>query len=339
MSPTPPIAMLADFLDQHSAAGSPQIKASCAAIHALADAAAQISALIRQPHPTANLGAVKGSANADGDAQKALDVLADEIITAALRTSGVALYLSEEQDAPIPLNDDGLVIIASDPLDGSSNIDTNVSVGTIFSITDVAGGILQKGRDQLAAGFFVYGPQTSLLLTLGDGVFAFQMDDNGAFHAVPWNVPQDTGHDGDRGQVTIPDKGAEFAINASNQRHWEAPIAAYIGDCLAGADGPIGRNFNMRWIGSLVADGWRIFRRGGVFLYPADRRAGYEDGRLRLVYEAAPIALLVEQAGGAATSGNEDILDIMPTNLHQRVSFMFGSKIEVDLIMSYCNVN
>lgn len=320
------ISTLQDFLADHAAA-SPLAMATSAAILALAGSAASISRLIRYPDADANLGAIKGSENADGDDQKALDVMADDIITAALGKAGVAIYLSEEQSDPIALQDDGLVIVASDPLDGSSNIDTNVSVGTIFSVLDRQKGVLQKGRDQLAAGFFVYGPQTTLLLTLGNGVFAFAMDDAGMFHAMPWTDNQP--------RVTIKPETGEFGINASNQRHWSPPVAAYIADCLAGVDGPRRRNFNMRWVGSLVADGWRIFRRGGIFLYPADSRDGYANGRLRLVYEAAPVAMLVEQAGGRAVMEMQDVLDVVPDSLHQRVPLVFGSISEVDVTVSY----
>ena len=292
------------------------------AVSGLAKAAAMISSLIRTADKAANLGAIKGSANADGDDQKALDVLADDVITAQLRDAGAAIYLSEEQDAPISLHDEGALIVASDPLDGSSNIDTNVSIGTIFSIMPAAGGALQSGRNQLAAGFFVYGPQTTLLVTLGDGVLAFQMDDDGRFCDMGW-------------QVVISPDTHEFGINASNQRHWHAPVKAYIDDCLDGRDGTLKQNYNMRWVGSLVADAWRIFQRGGVFLYPADRRDGYAQGRLRLVYEANPVAMLVEQAGGKATDGTDSILDIEPKDLHERVPFIFGSKNEVDVIIGY----
>ncbi|MGB2491961.1 MAG: class 1 fructose-bisphosphatase [Candidatus Puniceispirillum sp.] len=308
-------------LKQHAAKSD--IDADVArAVSGLAKAAATISSLIRTADKAANLGAIKGSANADGDDQKALDVLADDVITAQLRDAGAAIYLSEEQDAPIPLNDEGTLIVASDPLDGSSNIDTNVSIGTIFSIMPAAGGALQSGRNQLAAGFFVYGPQTTLLVTLGDGVLVFQMDDDGRFCDMGW-------------QVVISPDTHEFGINASNQRHWHAPVKAYIDDCLDGRDGTLKQNYNMRWVGSLVADAWRIFRRGGVFLYPADRRDGYAKGRLRLVYEANPVAMLVEQAGGKATDGTDSILDIEPKDLHERVPFIFGSKNEVDVIIGY----
>ena len=293
------------------------------AVAALATVAVELSTLIRNAESTAQLGAVRGSANADGDAQKKLDVLADEMIVSALADCvGVAAYLSEERDDAVTLHDGGEIIVASDPLDGSTNIDTNVSIGTIFSILPAAGGHLQPGRNQLASGIFVYGPQPTLLVTFGDGVLAFQLAEDGLFHNMDW-------------RVQIPPKTSEFSINASNSRHWTAPVSRYINDCLAGVAGPRQRDFNMRWVGSLVADSWRIFRRGGIFLYPADARKGYETGRLRLVYEASPMAMLVNQAVGRASDGQQDILDIIPTSLHQRVPLVFGSANEVDEFINY----
>jgi fructose-1,6-bisphosphatase I len=310
---------LTKFLTQ-IAADQPAVAAS---VRALAGVAVELSATIARPDSTAQLGVVRGSANSDGDDQKKLDVLADEMIATALAAvDHVAAYLSEERDAAIQLHDGGEVIVASDPLDGSSNIDTNVSIGTIFSILPASGGSLQPGRNQLASGIFVYGPQTTLLVTCGDGVFAFQLGTDGQFHDMGW-------------QVRMPAETSEFAINASNSRHWAAPVSRYIADCLAGSAGPRQRNFNMRWVGSLVADGWRIFRRGGIFLYPADARDGYDNGRLRLVYEASPMAFLVTQAGGRASDGQQDILDIVPDALHQRVPLVFGSANEVDEFVKY----
>ena len=292
-------------------------------VKALALAAADIATLIRWPNVDVAFGVASGSANADGDNQKALDVLADEMIQDALcKVPAVASYLSEEQEGAVPLHGNGTVIVASDPLDGSSNIDTNVSVGTIFSILPAAGGALQTGRNQIAAGFFVYGPQTTLLLTFGGSIMAFQLDSDGQFYDMDW-------------QAKIAPETDEFAINASNMRQWKSGVAAYITDCLAGPTGPRKRNFNMRWVGSLVADAWRIFRRGGIFLYPADARLGYEAGRLRLVYEANPVAFLVEAAGGKAVDGSGPILDLLPENLHARVPFIFGSANEVDEFMRY----
>ena len=305
------------------ASKEPAKAAACDAIAGLAAAAVSIAAVIREPDAGAALGAVRGSANADGDDQKALDVLADEMIKAALAgVPAVAAYLSEEQDDAVQLHDHGTVIVASDPLDGSSNIDTNVSVGTIFSILPAAAGTLQPGRNQLAAGFFVYGPQTTLLVSFGKAVAAFQLGDDGVFHDMAW-------------AVTIPSDTREFAINASNMRHWQPDVAGYIADCLGGEAGPRKINFNMRWIGSLVADAWRIFRRGGIFLYPSDARSGYEAGRLRLVYEANPVAFLVEAAGGKAIGGDGPILDLVPQTLHARVPFIFGSANEVDAFTRY----
>ena len=299
---------LDSYLSNHAAADTG------AAIRALAAAAVRISAEIRAPRQT--LDAAAGEVNADGDVQKALDVLADEIILEAVRGAGAAAYMSEERDEAIPLAPGGRVVVASDPLDGSSNIGVNVSIGTIFSILPAGRGGLLSGREQLAAGFFVYGPQTTLLLTLGRGVASFLMREDGGFTLI---------EDG----VAIPEQTAEFAINSGNQRHWHPPVQRYVADCVAGADGPRGRNFGLRWVGSLVADAWRIFSRGGVFLYPADSRDGYGEGRLRLVYEAAPMAFLAEQAGGLASDGVRDILDIVPATVHQRVPLVFGSADEV----------
>ena len=284
------------------------------AILALAGAAAAIAAEIRMPATA--LDDVAGAVNADGDTQKKLDVIADEIVLECLSGAGVAAYLSEERDGAIPLAGDGDLIVACDPLDGSSNIGVNVSVGTIFSVLPADGGSLQPGRNQLAAGFFVYGPQTTLLLSVGDGTVSFRMADDGGFLLID-------------DAVHVPASAREFAINASNRRHWPAPIIRYVDGCLAGADGPRGKDFNMRWVASLVAEAWRIISRGGVFLYPADARNGYESGRLRLVYEAAPVAMLVEQAGGRATDGSQPILDITPEGLHQRVPLVFGAAEEV----------
>ena len=287
------------------------------AVMALAGAAAAIAAEIRSPATA--LDDAAGAVNADGDTQKKLDVIADEIVLEALRGAGAAAYLSEERDEAIPLDPAGGMIVACDPLDGSSNIGVNVSVGTIFSVLPADGGDLQPGRAQLAAGFFVYGPQTTLLLTTGSGTASFRMDEEGGFALIS-------------AQVSIPPEASEFAINASNRRHWPAPITRYVDGCLAGAEGPRGHDYNMRWVASLVAETWRIISRGGVFLYPADARKGYEAGRLRLVYEAAPVAMLVEQAGGRATDGARDILDITPEGLHQRVPLVFGAADEIEAV-------
>ena len=237
-----------------------------------------------------------------------------------------AALASEEASTPETADASAPILIAYDPLDGSSNIETNMTVGTIFSILPNAPGqtpFTARGSEQLAAGFVVYGPQTSLILTSGDGVDMFTLDREHKIYRLI------------RKQVQIPAECAEYAINASNHRHWEPPVRAFIDQCVAGADGPSGKNFNMRWIASLVAEAYRILIRGGVFLYPSDVRKGYAEGRLRLLYEAHPMAFIVEQAGGAATDGAQRILDIVPTSLHQRVPVFLGSKNEVERVTRY----
>ena len=308
-----------NYLQAHNETG--QISDNVAsAVLALCDAAKQIAKLASQNGiGAASLGAHTGAENTDGDEQKALDVLADELICEALAATGIAAYLSEERDDAVMFgNTDNQLVVASDPLDGSSNIDTNLTIGTIFSVYQAEGdNWLMPGRAQQAAGFFAYGPQTVLLLTIGDGVIGFCLEDTGQFIKMDWH-PQ------------IPPTTREFAINAANSRHWPPKTQEYIAQLLAGASGPRGQNFNMRWNGSLVADAFRIFRRGGIFLYPQDSRPGYENGRLRLVYEANPIAFLVEQAGGYAGDGETAILDIIPDSYHMRVPLIFGSAEEVD---------
>lgn len=306
--------------------------ATAAAILKMSEASVEISDRIRRGPLVANLGATVG-ANADGDAQKELDVWANVRLIAALREAPVAVVASEELDAPLDLDNKAPIIVALDPLDGSSNIDTNVSIGTIFSILPVirthAGEhsaeamFLQPGRAQLAAGYVIYGPRCVLALSVGVGTLFFTFDpDRSCFRLT---VPQ----------VAIKPVSNEYAINASNYRHWSSSIRSYIDDCVAGADGPRGSDVNMRWIASLVAECHRIMVRGGVFLYPRDKRKGYENGRLRLLYEANPIAFLVEQAGGRAFDGQTRILDIVPSAIHQRTPLMFGSKTEIDRIARY----
>ncbi len=272
------------------------------------------------------LGAEVGS-NADGDNQKALDVLADEEFVRGLKGSGIRWYASEEREDVIEIDSDGTLALAIDPLDGSSNIDVNVSIGTIFSIRpareDPVETFLRPGTEQIAAGYFIYGPQTGLVVTFGDGVQFYVLDPTDRLFKLA-----DSG-------MKIPDTSTEFAINASNYRHWSKPIRAYIDDCLAGAEGPRGRNFNMRWVASLVAETHRIISRGGIFLYPGDARPGYEHGRLRMVYECAPIAMLVEQAGGRATTGTDRLLNHAAESLHARTPLVFGSPDNVDRVTAY----
>lgn len=277
-------------------------------------------------------GGKRGSHNATGDIQHELDVHADELFMAAMHASPVALYATEELDRPVRFKRDARIALAIDPLDGSSNIDTNVSIGTIFSILPVVDGdngadpdatFRQPGSRQLAAGFFVYGPQLALAVTWGEGLQLFIYSARKqAFIRV------------EAGR-TIAKKASEFAINASNFRHWEEPVRLYVDDCLKGTSGPREKDYNMRWIASLVADCYRIIMRGGVFLYPGDKRPGYASGRLRLVYEANPIALLMEAGGGGATNGETRILDLVPTELHQRTPLVFGSADEVERIARY----
>ena len=319
MTGTTTIQTIESYLQAHEKTGAIS-KPVCSAVLGLCRAAQQIARLAAQNGiGTASLGALTGAENTDGDEQKALDVLADELIHSSLEGAGIAAYLSEERDEAVLFdNPDSRLVVASDPLDGSSNIDTNLTIGTIFSIYQAEGDSwLMPGRAQQAAGFFAYGPQTVLLLTIGNGVAGFCLDETGQFIKMDWH-PQ------------IPAVTSEFAINAANSRYWPEPVQGYVEKLLAGTQGPRGKNFNMRWNGSLVADAFRIFRRGGIFLYPQDSRSGYEQGRLRLVYEANPIAFLVEQAGGLASDGNTAILDIVPEGYHMRVPFIFGSADEVD---------
>jgi fructose-1,6-bisphosphatase I len=293
----------------------------------IAAAAGKISELVAQGPLGGTPGAAVGR-NTDGDAQKELDLRAQDILLTALVRSPVAVVASEELEGPATLRGEAPLAVAIDPLDGSSNIDVNLSIGTIFSILPDPGGpagaaFLQPGANQLAAGFVVYGPQTTLAFTAGRGthLFTFDRRSGGFVLTCP--------------DLQIPRGRREYAINASNYRHWDEPVRAYIDDCMSGADGPRGENFNMRWIASLVAEAWRILARGGIFLYPRDRRPGYESGRLRLIYEANPIAFVVEQAGGAATDGAQRILDVLPEALHQRVPLVFGSADKVDRVARY----
>jgi len=279
------------------------------------------------------LGGVLGTAmteNVQGEVQKKLDIIANEVLIEANEWGGhLAAMASEEMDSIYAVPNrypQGEYLLLFDPLDGSSNIDVNVSIGTIFSVLKKPDGnvavqesdFLQAGSTQVAAGYCVYGPQTTLVMTVGDGVAMFTLDrEQGSFVLT---------HE----HVQIPADTKEFAINMSNMRHWDDPVKHYIDECLAGKSGPRGKDFNMRWVASMVADVHRILTRGGVFMYPWDKREPDKPGKLRLMYEANPMSWLVEQAGGAATNGEQRILDIQPTQLHQRVSVFLGSKNEVD---------
>ncbi len=302
-------------------------------IEAIAEACIEISALVARGPLAGELGAEKGD-NEDGDTQKALDLIANDLLIEALYSAPVSCLVSEELKDPCPINIGAPLFVATDPLDGSSNIDTNVSVGTIFSILpsgidedgkniDDLCRLLQPGTAQLAAGYVVYGPQTALVMTIGDGTMIFTLDPRSKEFRL-------TSRD-----IEIPPATNEFAINSSNSRQWDGHIRAYVDDCLEGEEGPHGSNYNMRWIASLVAECHRIMSRGGIFLYPADIRKGYSAGRLRLVYECNPIAFLIEQAGGLAHTGTQPILDIQPDSLHQRVPVLMGSKEEIERLISY----
>lgn len=285
------------------------------AVEAIAGASADISELIARGALAGITGESKGR-NADGDLQKDLDVRCDQLIRNALASMPLGAIVSEEAETADTGDPSALISIAFDPLDGSSNIDTNMTVGTIFSIVPNAAltfGFSSPGAFQLAAGFVVYGPQTSLVLTFGDGVDIFTLDRADKTYKLI------------RARVQIPEDTAEYAINASNHRHWEQPVRDFVDECLAGADGPRSKDFNMRWIGSLVAEAYRILTRGGVFLYPSDAREGYTEGRLRLLYEAHPMAFIMEQAGGGASTGRDRVLDISAKTIHQRVPLMMGS--------------
>lgn len=295
---------------------------------ALTEAGQAIAGLVAAGPLAGSLAAVRKESGG-GDAQKELDVRAHDLVLDALRGMPAAAVLSEEAEEPEPLAPGAPLVVAIDPLDGSSNIDTNAPVGTIFSILPAIRGaslpaaFLQPGWRQVAAGFLIYGPQTALALTFGDGTAVFTREPaSGRFLCTTE-------------RVAIPPRACEYAINGANERHWEEPVRLYVADCQAGAAGPRGVDFNTRWIASLVAEAFRIMVRGGVYLYPADGRRGYQQGRLRLIYEANPIALLVEQAGGAATDGVHPILDIVPTSAHQHTPLVFGARAEVAEVARY----
>lgn len=285
--------------------------------------------------PLLDLVGKSGTINVHGEAQAKLDILADEIFFGThVRSGTLAAMLSEECEEirRIPAEyPRGRYLLAFDPLDGSSNIDVNVSVGSIFSVlpdpdehAEVGPeAFLQPGRRQVCAGYAIYGPTTMLVLSLGHGVHGFTLDrEIGEFMLTHPNM-------------RIPEEASEFAINASNSRFWEPAVTRYVDECLAGSSGPRGRDFNMRWVASLVAEAHRILLRGGVFLYPRDDRASARSGKLRLLYEANPIGFLIEQAGGRASSGDGPILEVQPESIHQRTAFIFGSPAEVERIESY----
>lgn len=273
-----------------------------------------------------------GTGNVQGEVQQKLDIIANDLLIDGVKgCKSLAGLASEEMELPVPVQGMGDYLLLFDPLDGSSNINVNVSIGTIFSVLKKqdpsallqTSDFLLSGRHQVAAGYVVYGPQTTMALTLGDGVVMFTLNKvTGEFLLI-------------KDSVTIAHSTKEFAINMSNMRHWADPVRRYVEECLAGVSGTRGKDFSMRWIASMVADVHRVLSRGGVFMYPWDQREPHKPGKLRLMYEANPMSFLVEQAGGASTNGTELIMDLQPTDLHERVSVMLGSKEEIDRIQHY----
>ena len=289
----------------------------------LSIAATKISKIISKPE-SIDLSLHTGSLNNDGDITKKLDIEANSILQEGMKETSIKWFASEEEKKAILINKSGQFCICVDPLDGSSNIETNAPIGTIFGIYNVKSNaketVLQKGEDLISSGFFVFGPRTMLVLTLGDGVVVFQLNDKNNFILM-------------NGSLKIPKNTYELSLNFSNYQIWPDSIKKYIDNCI-----DYDKNhskYNMRWIGSLVADCQRILTRGGIFMYPQDKRKGYESGRLRLVYEANPISFIIEQAGGLAIDGNKRILSLKPKYLHERVPLIFGSENE---IKKYINI-
>lgn len=272
-----------------------------------------------------------GTGNVQGETQQKLDVFANDLLLEENKSTGkLAAMASEEMDSIFDTQQSGKYLLLFDPLDGSSNIDVNVSIGTIFSIlkspskkSPSESDFLQKGTQQVASGYALYGPQTIFVLTVGLGVDMFTLDSQSQEFLMT------------NENVSIPADTKEFAINMSNMRHWADPVSQYVSECLAGSTGIRKKDFNMRWIASMVADVHRILIRGGVFMYPWDKRDPDKPGKLRLMYEANPMSFLIEQAGGSSINGRDRIMEISPTQLHQRISVILGSKNEVERIQMY----
>ncbi len=319
---TQPDDDLTAFLEKNASADVARV------LIAMAQASIVVTRRIRQGSladaPSPDVGAGK-----DGLVQKTLNAFANAAIIEALRGASVRGVVSEEHERPIGLDPDGRLLVAIDPIDGSPNIGANVTVGTIFSVLDALSSpldesdFLKPGTAQRAAGAFVYGLHVALVFTIGRGVAIAVLDPETETYRI--TTPS----------AVIPPGSTEFAINGANSRHWTAPVQAYIADLLEGEEGPRGRNFNMRWVGSMVADFYRILIRGGVYLYPEDSRQGYDRGRLRLLYEANPVAFLIEQAGGAAIDGYRRILTIQPESIHVRTPLLFGAKDKIERIARY----
>ena len=320
---------------QYLASAKPQGEAIPAGLQELLTAVANTCCTLSHEVAQGALIGLLGSAgtgNVQGEVQQKLDIIANDLLIEGVQgCKSLAGLASEEMELPVPVQGTGDYLLLFDPLDGSSNIDVNVSIGTIFSILKKqdpqaplqTSDFLLSGRHQVAAGYVVYGPQTTMALTLGEGVVMFTLNKvTGEFLLI-------------KDSVTIAHSTKEFAINMSNMRHWADPVRRYVEECLAGISGAREKDFNMRWIASMVADVHRVLSRGGVFMYPWDQREPHKPGKLRLMYEANPMSFLVEQAGGASTNGTQLIMDLQPTDLHERVSVMLGSKEEIDRLQHY----
>ncbi len=299
-------------------------------INLLMSACKEINAKLNDGELAGILGATQ-TENIQGETQKKLDVISNDLIKLTLSESDLVRGMaSEEEDLPVACNPEAPYLVTFDPLDGSSNIDINVTVGTIFSVLEAQDGFdpaeehayLQPGYKQVAAGYVLYGPSCILCLTTGDGVNMFTLSHNGEFYLT-------------REQVVIPESTQEFAINMSNLRFWDEPIQRYVGDLLAGEEGPLGKRYNMRWIASMVAEVHRILTRGGIFMYPWDSREPKKPGKLRLMYEGNPMSMLIEQAGGRSINTQIDIMNVQPKHIHERVSVVLGSKQDVETVLKY----
>lgn len=298
----------------------------------LVDVAAVIKAISAAvgKGPLAGLSGLAGSENTQGESQKKLDVVSDELFVRGIEWSGlVGALASEEMEGVRFVEGQGRLALVFDPLDGSGNIDVNVAVGSIFSVlalperAGTAAAVMQPGTRQLAAGYAIYGPSTQLVVTVGTGTHGFTLDrEIGNFVLT-------------HPDIRIPEATSEYSINASNRRFWEPPVLRYVEECKAGQEGPRGRDFNTRWVASLVADLHRVLMRGGIYLYPRDQKECNRQGRLRLMYEANPMSMLIEQAGGLASTGRGRILEVQPEKLHQRVPMIVGSREEVERVERY----
>jgi fructose-1,6-bisphosphatase I len=285
-------------------------------VASMAAASVEIGGVLRVA-PIAGQTGLAGATNVQGEAQKQLDVISNDIVVRHLRGNAeVSILVSEELDEALHMENHGRFLVATDPLDGSSNLDVNVTVGTIFSVLEAGKGLLQPGSAQLAAGYVAYGPATSLVVTFGASVAVFTLDVGGEFLLTAEGL-------------RLPEASAEYAINTARERFWDGATRGYVAENVAGETGPAGKRYNMRWVGSMVADIHRILMRGGIFLYPVDSETVSKGGRLRLLYEGNPMAMIVEAAGGRATTGRERILDVAPTGIHQRVPVILGSAEEV----------